>query len=345
MAFVGAGKGDARIGLATARRMRALGLVSLLKRTTSEWIEDNAPSRAASLSYYTVFSLAPLLLIAVAIAGFVFGHDAVSGELGRQLQGLLGTASANAIQDMMARAHQKGTGILASVAGGAILLIGSTGAFVELQDALNAMWDVDKKKTSGVWALVRARLLSFAMIGVIAFLLLASLVVSAVLAALGRFAEHTLPGGEVVAHGVNFVVSLAVISVLFAAIFKVLPDVRIGWSDVWLGAGATALFFVAGKLLIGLYIGKSSLASGYGAAGSFAVLLIWVYYSAMIVLFGAEFTQVHARSRTGFGPSAPTRTDTPEPRWRGSSPARGAGAHCALRWPRPTGFRRYARRR
>ncbi len=274
-------------------------LVALLKRTASEWIRDNAPSRAASLSYYTVFSLAPLLLIAVAMAGLVFGHDAVRSELGKQLEDLVGVASANAIQDMMASAHQKGTGILASVAGGALLLVGATGAFVELQDALNSMWDVDKRKTSGVWALVRARLLSFAMIGVIVFLLLASLVVSAVLAALGRFAEQTLPGGELVAHGVNFVVSLAVIAVLFAAIFKVLPDVRIAWRDVWLGAGVTALFFVAGKLLIGLYIGKSSVASSYGAGGSFAVLLIWVYYSAMIVLFGAEFTQVQARSRGG----------------------------------------------
>jgi membrane protein len=284
-------------------------LVSLLKRTASEWIEDNAPSRAASLSYYTVFSLAPLLLIAVAIAGLVFGHDAVSGELARQLQGLLGAASASAIQEMMANATRKDAGILASIAGGALLLLGSTGAFVELQDTLNAMWDVDKKKTSGVWAAVRARLLSFAMTGVIAFLLLVSLVVSAALAALGHRADQIVPGGEMVVHALNFAVSLAVVAVLFAAIFKVLPDVRIAWRDVWLGAAATALFFVVGKLLIGLYIGKSSFASSYGAAGSFAVLLIWIYYSAMIVFFGAEFTQVHARSRTSLGPSRP-RTST-----------------------------------
>src|SRR5579872_3171516 len=284
--------------------MNVARLGSGLKRTATEWLEDNAPSRAASLSYYTIFSLAPLLLIAVAIAGLVFGHDAVSGELGKQLQSLLGAASANAIQDMMASASKKGTGILASIAGGALLLIGSTGAFVELQDALNAIWGVDKKKTSGLWALVRARLRSFAMVGVIAFLLLVSLVVSAVLAAVGHFAEQTLPGGEIVVHVVNALVSLAVITVLFAAIFKVLPDVQVAWRDVWVGAATTAVFFVVGKLLIGLYIGKSSFASSYGAAGSFAVLLIWIYYSAMILFFGAEFTQVHARSGAQAGPSS-----------------------------------------
>jgi membrane protein len=280
-------------------------LASLLKRTASEWVDDNAPSRAASLSYYTVFSLAPLLLIAVAIAGLVFGHDAVTGQLSKQLQALLGAASARTIQDMMASASKLGSGIVASVAGVILLVLGSTGAFVELQDTLNAMWDVDKKKTSGLWGFLRARLLSFAMLGVIAFLLLVSLVVSAALAAVGHFAEETLPGGELVAHAVNALVSLGVVTVLFAAIFKVLPDVKIVWRDVWLGAGATALFFVIGKFLIGLYIGKSSIASSYGAAGSLAVVLIWIYYSSMILFFGAEFTQVYSRSRGGSTPAKP----------------------------------------
>lgn len=277
--------------------MNASTLASLLKRTVSEWIDDNAPSRAAGLSYYTVFSLAPLLLIAVAIAGLVFGHDAVSGQLGKELQSLLGAASATAIQDMMVGASKIGSGIIASIVGVVLLVLGSTGAFVELQDALNAMWDVDKKETTGLWAFLRARLLSFAMIGVVAFLLLVSLVVSAVLAAFGHYTERAFPGGEIVVQAVNVAVSLGVVTVLFAAIFKVLPDAPIAWRDVWLGASATALLFVIGKLLIGLYIGKSSVASSYGAAGSFAVLLIWIYYSSMILFFGAEFTQVYSRSR------------------------------------------------
>ena len=304
--------------------MKTPALLSLLKQTVSEWVDDNAPSRAASLSYYTVFSLAPLLLIAVAIAGIVFGQQAVTGELGRQLQGLLGAASAKAIEDMMASASHTGSGVFASVAGIILLVLGSTGAFVELQDTLNLMWDVDRKKTSGLWAFLRARLLSFAMVGVIAFMLLVSLVVSAVLSALGHFAEQNLPGGEVLFQILNFLVSLGVITVLFAAIFKVLPDAKIAWRDVWLGAAVTSLLFVIGKLLIGLYIGKASVASSYGAAGSFAVLLIWIYYSAMILFFGAEFTQVYARSHgthSGQSPVVPPRKEQ-EPTGLGIATAR-----------------------
>jgi membrane protein len=283
--------------------------VALLKQTVAEWLEDNAPSRAASLSYYTAFSLAPLLLIAVVIAGLVFGQEAASRELSKQLQDLLGPGSAGAIQYMMASARHTGSGVLASIAGVVLLALGSTGAFVELQNALNAIWDVDEKKTSGLWGFIRARLLSFAMTGVIAFLLLVSLVVSAALAVLGQFAQAALPGGEVVAHAANFIVSLAVIAVLFAAIFKVLPDVKIGWRDVWLGAVVTSLLFVVGKLFIGLYLGKASVASSYGAAGSFAVLLIWINYSAMILLLGAEFTQVY--SRHSLSGTVPGRGEAP----------------------------------
>jgi membrane protein len=283
--------------------MNGRALVSLLKRTVAEWIDDEAPSRAASLSYYTVFSLAPLLLISVAIAGLVFGHEAVSGELARQLQGLLGTGGAQAIQEMMASASRTGSGV-AAVVGIVLLVLGSTGAFVELQDSLSAIWDVDKKKTNGLWAFFRARLLSFAMVGVISFLLLVSLVVSAGLSALGHFAEDRLPASELVFQIVSFGVSFAVITVLFAAIFKVLPDAKVAWGDVWLGAAATSLLFVIGKLLIGLYIGKASVASSYGAAGSFAVLLIWVNYSGMILFFGAEFTQVYSRSHEAQRPGS-----------------------------------------
>jgi membrane protein len=276
--------------------MNIRGLYALLKRTASEWISDNAPSRAASLSYYTVFSIAPILLIAVAVAGLVFGRQAVSGEVAAQLQGLIGSGSAKAIEDMMKSAHRVGSGVVASTVGVVLLGLGACGAFVELQGTLNAMWGVSGKQTSGILALVKARLLSFAMIGVIAFLLLVSLLVSTAVAALGHFAKGSLPAAEAVFHLLNFVVSFGVITVLFAAIFKLLPDAKIAWRDVGLGAAATSLLFVIGKLLIGLYLGKSSTASSYGAAGSFAVLLIWVYYSAMIVFFGAEFTQVYARS-------------------------------------------------
>lgn len=274
------------------RRMPAL-----LKQTASEWLDDKAPSRAASLSYYTVFSIAPLLLIAVAVAGLVFGRQAVHGEVSAQLQSLLGAGSAQAIEEMMASASKVGSGVVASIIGVVLLGLGACGAFVELQDTLNEMWGVDKKETSGVLGFIRARLLSFAMIGVIAFLLLVSLVVSAGLAAMGSFARDRLPAGELLFHAVNFVVSFGVITFLFAAIFKILPEAKVPWRDVWVGAGVTSLLFVIGKLVIGLYLGKSSTASSYGAAGSFAVLLIWIYYSAMIVFFGAEFTQVVARAR------------------------------------------------
>jgi membrane protein len=287
--------------------MDARAVVSLAKRSVSKWIDDDAPSRAAALSYYTVFSLAPLLVIAVAVAGFVFGKQVVSGELYRQLGGMVGAQSAQAIQDMMVSASRPGAGLLASVVGVVVLLLGATGAFVELQDALNAMWKVERKKTSGILAFLRARLLSFAMVGVIAFLLLASLAVSTVLSALGHFADDRLPGGELLAQGVNLVVSVGVITLLFASIYKVLPDKSIAWGDVWLGSFVTSILFTVGKLLIGLYLGKGSVASSYGAAGSFAMLLIWIYYSSMILFLGAAFTQIHGEARAG-GPQEASGT-------------------------------------
>jgi membrane protein len=251
--------------------MEARALVSLAKRSVTKFIDDNAPSRAASLSYYTTFSLAPLLVIAVAVAGFVFGRQAVSGELHRQLDGLVGDKGAQAIQDMMVSASRPGAGLLATIVGVVVLLLGATGAFVELQDTLNAMWKVEKKKTSGVIGFLRARLLSFAMVGVIAFLLLASLAVSTVLSALGHFAEDLLPGGELVAQGLNLLVSIGVITLLFASIYKVLPDKKIAWGDVWLGSLVTSVLF--------------------------AILLIWIYYSSMIMFLGAAFTQVYGEDR------------------------------------------------
>jgi membrane protein len=285
----------------------------MLKQTASGFMDHEAPSRAASLSYYTVFSIAPLLLIAVAVAGLVFGRQAVSSQLADQLQTLLGARLAQQVQEMMASAGKVGNGIGASIVGVVLLVVGACGAFVELHDTLNVIWGVDKQKTGGVLGFLRARLLSIAMIGVIAFLLLASLVVSAALAAVGHFARDWLPAGEAVFQFINFVVSFGVITFLFAAIFKILPDAKIAWRDVWLGGAVTSLLFVVGQLLIGLYLGKSSVASSYGAAGSLAVLLIWIDYSAMIVFFGAEFTQVHARTRGSLPAKAREDVQTPTP--------------------------------
>ena len=281
--------------------MKAGPIVGLFKQTVNEWLDDRGFTRSASLSYYTVFSIAPLLLIAVAVAALVFGKEAVTGQLERELQGIVGREGASAIQEMMKSASIGGGGILASILGGVMLLVGAMGAFLELQDTLNDMWGVDKEKTSGVMGFIRARILSLAMVLVIAFLLLVSLVVSAGLSAFGKYAESSLPGWEIALQITNLVVSFAVITVLFAAIYKVLPNTKVAWKNVWVGAALTSVLFGIGKLLIGLYLGKSSASSSYGAAGSFAVLLIWINFSSMILFFGAEFTQVLSRSRKDHG--------------------------------------------
>jgi membrane protein len=279
--------------------MHPRAIFRLLKQTLDEWLDDRGFTRSASLSYYAVFSVAPLLLVAVAVAGVVFGRDAVSGQLQQELQGLVGESGAAAIQDMMKAAAKQGGGVLASIVGVALVLVGATGAFVELQDTLNDMWGVDKNKTSGIIGLLRARFLSLAMVLVIAFLLLVSLVVSTALSAVGAYAAHTLPGWQLLLQVANFVLSFAVIAVLFATIYKFLPNTNVEWRNVWAGAAVTSGLFAVGKLLIGLYLGRSSVASSYGAAGSFAVLLIWVNFSSMILYFGAEFTQVLSRTRAG----------------------------------------------
>ncbi len=279
--------------------MKAGKIFGLLKQTVNEWLDDRGFTRSASLSYYTVFSIAPLLLIATAVAGFAFGREAVTGQLQLELEGMVGESGAAAIQQMMKSASKPGAGILASVLGIAMVVIGATGAFVELQDTLNDMWGVDKNKSTGIMGFLRARFLSLAMVLVIAFLLLVSLVVSTGLSAAGAYSAHVLPAWQITLQIINIVVSFGVITLLFAAIYKVLPNVKIAWSDVWLGAAFTSVLFSIGKLLIGLYLGKSSASSSYGAAGSFAVLLIWINFSSMIIFFGAEFTQVVSRARRG----------------------------------------------
>ena len=280
-------------------------MLGLLRQTVDQWLDDRGFTRSASLSYYTVFSIAPLLLIAVAVAGFVFGKDAVTGQLHEELRGMVGDEGATAIQEMMKSASKPGRGVIASILGALMLGVGATGAFVELQDTLNDMWGVDKNKTSGILGFLRARVLSLAMVMVIAFLLLVSLVVSTALSALGHYTASAFPGWNIALQVTNIVVSFAVITGLFAAIYKVLPNVKVSWKDVWLGAAFTSVLFAIGKLLIGLYLGKTSVSSSYGAAGSFAVLLVWINFSSMILFFGAEFTQVFSRSRRR-GDIAPT---------------------------------------
>lgn len=283
------------VRIASANKLREL--YRLLAQTLDEWLDDRGFTRAASLSYYAVFSIAPLLLIAVAVAGLVFGKDAVTGQLQQQLEGLVGDSGATAIQEMMKGAAKRGNGTLATIVGVVLIIVGATGAFVELQDTLNDMWGVDKDKTSGVIGFLRARVLSLAMVLVIAFLLLVSLVVSTAVSALGAYSAQFFPGWQLALQVVNVLVSFAVITALFAAIYKFLPNTDVQWKNVWFGAAFTSALFAVGKLLIGLYLGKSSVSSSYGAAGSFAVLLVWVNFSSIILYFGAEFTQVLSRSK------------------------------------------------
>ncbi len=269
----------------------------LVKGAASAWVDDYAPSMGAALSYYTVFSLAPLLLIVIAIAGLVFGPDAARGEIFGQLRGLMGDDAAKAVEGLLASVSQPFESIAATVVGIVFLLVGATSVFGELQDALDRIWRAPMRaKASGWWSLARARLLSFGMIFGIAFLLMVSLVLGAVMAALGKWWGGFFGGWEVLAQVANAFIGFAMTMAVFAFIYKFMPRVKIRWGDVWLGALVTSLLFTGGKTLIGLYIGTSGIASGFGAAGSIIVVLVWVYYSAQIFLMGAEFTWVYART-------------------------------------------------
>jgi membrane protein len=264
---------------------------SLLKEAASDWADDKAGRLAAALAFYSVLSLAPLLLIVVAIAGAVFGDEAARGEIVAQMRGLIGRDGAEVIQTMLENAREPKAGMLATIVGLATLLFAASGVFAQLQGALNTIWEVEPVRGRGVRGLIRDRFLSFTMVLGTGFLLLVSLVISAGLAAAGkRFGD----GAALVWQAVNFVVSFGVVMLLFAMIYKVLPDVRIAWKDVWIGAILTAALFTLGKFLIGFYMGHSSVGSPFGAAGSLVALVIWIYYSCQIVFFGAELTQVYA---------------------------------------------------
>jgi membrane protein len=276
-------------------RAQAKQVGEIVKQTANDWLDDKAPRLAASLALYTLMSLAPLLILAVAVAGLMFGEEAARGQIAHQLAGVLGDKGALAVQAILANAKTPSSGVLGTVVGLALALFGASGVFGELQGTLNTIWDVDSKPGRGVWGFVRDRFFSFTLVLGVAFLLLVSLVVSAGLAAVGAYLSHLLPGGAVLWQGLNFLISLGVTTLLFATIYKVLPDVTIRWHDVWVGSAVTAVLFSLGRFAIGLYVGRSTVASPFGAAGSVVALVVWVYYSAQILFFGAELTQVYAR--------------------------------------------------
>ncbi len=307
--------------------MNAKGTFGLLKDAGKDFMDDECPVRAAALSYYIVFSLPPLLILILLIASAVFDPAEVQRALTEQMGSFMGPQGAQEIGTIMTEAEKPGGRGLKAVLGIAAIVFGATGSFLQLQGALNRAWEVEPDpKQGGIKNMIFKRILSLGMILGVAFLLLVSLALSAALSAVGGMIGRLIPGGsEVVAHVFNFVLSFAVISLLFAAIYKVLPDAKIAWKDVWVGAVVTALLFTVGKFLLGLYLGRSNPGEAFGAAGSLALLLVWIYYSSMIVLFGAEFTQAWAiRQGAGIVPKEgarrmndeigdPTRSPLPAP--------------------------------
>lgn len=284
-------------------KIRAPLPVRLLWTSIQGWSKDNVPRLGASLAYYTLFAVSPILIIAIAVAGAVFGAEAVQGQIVTEIDGLVGRQGAEAIQTILQAAHRDRSGTFAVIIGTATLIIAASGAFLELQHALNTIFKVktDTKK-SGIERLVISRLRSFALVVSVGFLLMVSLLVSAALSALSQWLQHIDLAGPWILEAIDVSVSLAVMTLLFGMIYRFLPDVRLAWRDVWIGAAVTSVLFSIGKFLIGLYLGQSSVASSYGAAGSIVVLLVWVYYSAQVILLGAEFTRVFAEHRRGAPP-------------------------------------------
>jgi membrane protein len=283
-------------------------LWSLIKDSINAWIDDYAPSMGAALAYYTVFSLAPLLLIVIAVAGAVFGQDAVRGEIFAQLSGQLGPEIAAGVQQLVEERQRTEEGIPVGAFGRGAAIVGATTVFAELQSDLDRIWRVEAEPMSGWLSFLRARFLSFGLVLGLGFLMLVSLVIAAALTALGKWYGSSFAGWEVILHTINTAVSIALSAALFAMIYKFMPRASVAWRDVGVGATVTALLFELGKFLISLYIGEVGLTSGFGAAGSLVLLIVWVYYSAQIFLLGAEFTWVYARtcgSHSGRGAPAP----------------------------------------
>jgi membrane protein len=284
--------------------VRATG--RFLSATYQQWSEKKAPTMAAALAYYTIFSIAPLMIILIAAVGLLFGRDTVRQQLVAQIQGLVGENGAQAIDSMIQGANNETTGIIATVISLVVLLYGATSVFAQLQDSLDVIWDVKPKPGRAWLTMLKDRVASFSMILAIGFIMLVSLVLSAAISAVGTYASNVIPAYEAVMQIGNFVIGFAITTVLFAMIYKILPDVKIRWNDVWIGALVTAFLFSIGRFLIGLYLGKSSVASAYGAAGSLVIILIWIYYSGQILFFGASFTKVYSES---FGSKAPPKAN------------------------------------
>lgn len=276
---------------------RVKWLLAILKQSFAEWNADNVPRLAAALAYYTAFSIAPLLIVVIAIVGFVFRDQAeVQNQITRQLQGAIGHDAASLIEELIVSASQPAEGVISTVIGVVTLLMGAIGVFEQLKSALNTIWNVPAaQQPSGIVALIRQKFLSFGFVLGVGFLLIVSLVASTALTAVNERVAAALPGGDVVAWLVNFALSFGVITILFAMIYKFLPDTKVAWKDVWIGAAVTSLLFYIGKTLLSFYLANAAPASAYGAAGSLVVMLLWIYYSAQIVMFGAEFTQVYAK--------------------------------------------------
>ncbi len=276
------------------RLLKMKKLWNLIKTTFTEWSEDKAARLAAALSYYTIFSIPPLLVIVIAIAGIAFSQSQAQEAILSQIRSLLGPQGAEGIQTILETAQRPGAGLAATIIGIAILLIGASGVFGQLQDSLNTIWDVKPRPGLGIMGMLRKRVFSFTLVLGVGFLLLVSLVITTLLAALGKSLAGVLPASDLVLSIINTMVSFLIITLLFALTYKFVPDAEVAWKDVWLGAAVTSLLFSLGKLAIGIYLGNSSTASTFGAAASIILILLWVYYSAQILFLGAEFTQVYA---------------------------------------------------
>ena len=267
----------------------------VIRAAAADWVDDKASQLGASLAFYSVLSIAPLVVIALALAALVFDEGVATKQFLAQMNELVGPEGAEAIASMIESSRKPATGIVATVLALATLLFGASGVFGQLQDAMNTIWEVPPQPKASWWALIRNRFLSFAMVLGTGFLLLVSLLLSTAVAGLGQQIGHRWPAFEPLSHIANAAATFLVVTVLFALIFKLLPDAKVAWRDVWVGALLTAILFTLGKMLIGLYLGKSAVGSSYGAAGSLVVLLVWIYYSAQILFFGAELTQAYAK--------------------------------------------------
>ena len=275
--------------------MRFATVKSLVATAVLEWIDDRATSRGAAIAFYTAFSMAPLLLLVIALAGLFFGQEAAQGAVLNEFRGMMGDDAALALERMISSANQPGKGIAATAISAVLLVIGATSVFAELQDSLNQIWKAPPLKVSTAWSWFRVRVLSLSLVGATGFLLGVSLILSTALTAIGGWITNGLPQVAIVLEGVNLVVSIGLTVVFFAAIYKILPDVPLRWPDVWLGAAVTAVLFHVGKYAISIYVTASDLTSSFGAAGALIVILVWVFYSTQIFLLGAEFTKVYAR--------------------------------------------------